>query len=168
MRWITLLFISCIAFSGYIKPDAVDGVHLGMPINKAISVVDSRINLEIKKETESIEGEEYTVYNVYSIDTLMYQIDIEGRDTSYVSRIKIYTDRWKTQKGIGVGNTLKDLREVYTLLEANTGEGEIVISTKENTIQYVIGFLEVPQSWWSNPKVELLPDDLVIEYVLLQ
>ena len=84
---------------------------------------------QIKTETKSAEGDEYSVINITLKGDTKPSMEIETMcmDICVVSRINVYSTQYKTIKGIAVGSEVGELKKVYSISTIVGGEKGIMI-----------------------------------------
>jgi len=127
-----------------IDSNSIDGISIGMPIKDFIETVSN--NRIVKKEKINLEGDSYDIYNVYDNGELLYAVEPDCELNCRVWRIWIYSSDYKTKKGLGIGNSLSDLRKNYTITDFVTGEGRVEILVKESELSFLLNASKIPQS----------------------
>ena len=84
-----------------------------------------------------------------------------------VWRIWLYGKRFKTELGIGVGNTLADLKNKYTIDDMSTAEGAVFILVKEIEVGFELDGSKISREWWNEMKLEELKNDLPISLIII-
>ena len=121
---------------------------------------------KIKKETINLEGDDYLIFNVYKNSELIYAVGPDETENK-VWRIWLYGKKFKTEKGIGVGNTFADLKEKQTITEMSIAEGSVVISVKEIEVGFELDASQISRKWWNKIKMEELKSDLPITLIII-
>ncbi|WP_369994427.1 hypothetical protein [Winogradskyella sp.] len=149
---------------GLIENDCVDKVKIGMEISDFLDSKKSVYN--VKEDTISLEGDDYSIYNVYEKSELIYAVEPDEKGEK-VWRIWLYGQRFKTELGIGVGNTLADLKNNYTIDDISTAEGSVLILVKEIEVGFELDGSKIPREWWNEMKLEELKNDLPISLIII-
>jgi hypothetical protein len=88
-----------------------------------------------------------------------------------IENIRIYDPRYKTDKGLTINSTFKDITEKYTIKKIITSMNNVVILIKENGLYFTIDKKELPESlrYDSNLNIEAvqIPDAAKIKYMML-
>lgn len=84
-----------------------------------------------------------------------------------VSRIKVYDERFKTDKGIGIGLTLGDMRKFYTVDWIAFGEGGLVARVEAIGISFMLDIEKIPGEWSKTRDQQLIPDSAKIVSALI-
>lgn len=161
--YLLLISFFVIQTSSSIKTNSVDGISIGMDIDTFFDL--KKDDYIIKKSINNIEGDDFVIYNVYSNFEIIYAI--EPDDNNEVWRIWLYGKEFKTDLGIGVGNTLGDLREMYSVIDFETGEGNVAIFIKELNVSFLLNTKQIPSTWWNNMSLEKLNDNILINLIIV-
>lgn len=88
-----------------------------------------------------------------------------------VENIRIYDPRFKTEKGVGLNSTFKDIKDKYTIRKIITSMNNVVIFIKENDLYFTIDKKELPSSlrYASSTNIEAvqIPDTAKIKYLMI-
>lgn len=155
----------------FLGPDIIDSgsigeIKIGMTINDFLKI--SNAKEIVKKEKIQLEGDSYDIYNIYRNNKIVYAVEPNCEKECKVWRIWIYGKVFKTKEGIGVGNTLADLKKKYLIKELSTeGEGRVAIFVKEVNITFFLDSSKIPENWWSNQSVNTLSENLEITSIII-
>ncbi|SDH08137.1 hypothetical protein [Psychroflexus sediminis] len=164
MKILTIIALFLFIDSGIIENDCVDNVKIGMDISEFL---ESKSEIyKVKKETINLEGDDYPIFNVYENSELIYAVEPDETEKK-VWRIWLYGKDFKTDIGIGVGNTLGDLKEKYKIEEIITGEGNVAVIVKEIKVSFLLNSSKIPRDWWNEMKMDELKNDLSIELIII-
>jgi hypothetical protein len=125
---------------------------------------------QIKTDKKSEEGNEYSIINVTVTGDTKVSLEMETMcmDICLISRIDVYSDKFKTIKGIGVGSLVGDLKKNYNVTSVIGGEKGIMIYTEE--LPQTAFVVDVP-GLKSTPGKTILatsvPDNTKIEWVYM-
>ena len=164
MKILKIITLFLFVNSGSIETDCVDDVKIGMKISEFLET-KNKIYI-IKEDTINLEGDDYPIFNVYENSELIYAVEPDETE-SKVWRIWLYGKRFKTETGIGIGNTFADLKEKYTITDMSTAEGSVVISVKEIEVGFELDASQIPREWWNEIKMEDLKSDLPITLIII-
>ncbi len=93
-----------------------------MLLDEALELANSKYVVE--KSTINLEGDYYIVYNLIKDGRLLLKLEPHCEPECRVWRIWVYSDLYRTKKGIGVGSTIEELLRKYSLRYFDTeGEG---------------------------------------------
>jgi hypothetical protein len=125
---------------------------------------------QIKTTTKSAEGDEYSIINITATGDTKTSIELETMcmDICVISRINLYSDKFKTIKGIGVGSTIGDLRKVYSISTVVGGEKGIMIYIED--LEQTAFVVDVPKLKPVPGKMyekTAVPDDVKIEWIYM-
>jgi len=165
MKILLYLSLFLLIQDNLITDKSVDGVNIGKEINKFISEVKSKYS--VKKEKFMLEGDSYDIYNVYENGNKIYSVE-PAENKAIIYRIWIYSSKFKTKEGIGVGSTLGDLKSKYHIKFITTeGEGGIAVSVKECDVCFILDNSKLPQNWWDKMDTKILPDNITIAEIII-
>ena len=164
MKILNLIILLLFVNYGFIENDSVDNVKIGMKISDFLKSKNEEYN--VKKETINLEGDDYPIFNVYENSELIYAVEPDEKGEK-VWRIWLYGQKFKTELGIGVGNTLGDLKNKYTIDDMSTAEGSVFILVKEIEVGFELDGSKIPREWWNEIKFEELENDLLISLILI-
>ena len=125
---------------------------------------------QMKKDKKSEEGAEYSVIKITPAGDSKVGLELETMcmDICMISRIDVYSDKYKTVKGIGVGSSAGDLKKNYTISSVVGGEKGIMVYTEELPqtafVFTVPGLKSVPDKEYKSTDI---PDDSKIEWVYM-
>ncbi|MBN1638244.1 MAG: hypothetical protein JW866_04720 [Ignavibacteriales bacterium] len=135
-------------------------ISVGMEVKEIYDLYPSN---RIKKSTRSVEGEEYEIYQIYdNSDNLMMEVEAYCTDKCRVLWIGIRSTKMKTNKQIGIGSTIGELRKNHNVEDILEGEGNVVALLKDENITFILDDLRIPNSWWNDQKMNKIPDDIKI------
>jgi hypothetical protein len=88
-----------------------------------------------------------------------------------IQNVRINDPRFKTEKGIGLQSTFKDIKEKYTIQKIVTAINNIVIFVKDSDIYFTIDKSQLPESlrYVSSPNIDAVqvPDNAKIKYLMV-
>lgn len=88
-----------------------------------------------------------------------------------IQNVRINDPRFKTEKGIGLNSTFKDIKEKYTIKKIVTAINNIVIFVKDSDIYFTIDKSQLPESlrYVSSPNIDAVqvPDNAKIKYLMV-
>ncbi|MCK4233308.1 hypothetical protein KAX75_02700 [candidate division WOR-3 bacterium] len=84
-----------------------------------------------------------------------------------VSRINVYDNAFKTEKGVGVGSTLGELRNAHQVNWIEFGESGLIARVNELEMSFVLFLINIPEQWYLTRDMELIPDSVKILSVLM-
>ena len=164
MKILTIITLFLFINSGIIENNCVDNVKIGMDISEFLE--SKREIYKVKEETINLEGDDYAIFNVYENSELIYAVEPDENGEK-VWRIWLYGEKFKTELGIGIGNTLADLKNKYTIDDISTAEGSVFILVKEIEVGFELDGSKIPREWWNEMKLEELKNDLPISLIII-
>ena len=88
-----------------------------------------------------------------------------------IENVRIQDERFKTEKGIGLNSTFKDIKTKYEIAKILTSTKNVVVFIKNSDLYFTIDKEELPSSlrYASSVNVEevQIPDDAKIKYMML-
>lgn len=88
-----------------------------------------------------------------------------------IQNVRIQDNRFKTEKGIGLYSTFKDIKDNYELGKLQTSMNNVVVFIKNSDLYFTIDKKELPSSlrYGSSTNVEAvqIPDKAKIKYMML-
>ena len=150
----------------FITNKSVDGATIGEKINDFLSVVRQRYS--VKKEKMQLEGDSYDIYNVYDKGQKIYSVEPNIDKPDIVDRIWVYGTKFKTEKGIGVGSTLAEIKSKYHIESISTeGEGGLSVTVKEISVGIIMDNSKLPENWWDKMDNKEIPENLPIKEIII-
>ncbi|MGE5436663.1 MAG: hypothetical protein ACM3O3_05495 [Syntrophothermus sp.] len=144
-----------------IKSNALGNIKIGMHIAEFLIMFPHE---DIKKEKISLEGDDYEIYNFYKNDNVIFSVE---PDEDKIWRIWIHSNKITTEKGLKIGDNLKDIRKNYKIKDFVVGEGQVAIILENYDYSFMLESIEIPEDWWTNQKLETLTDNLKIESIII-
>jgi hypothetical protein len=131
-----LLLVLLVSAQRYSDSTWVIGVgHIG---KITINMNEQKLNKifsseQIKKENTSDNGDSYALISIsLKGDTkTAFELETMCIDICIVSRVSLYSDKYKTVKGVGIGSTVADLKKNYNLLTVKGSEKGFMIFVDE-------------------------------------
>ena len=150
----------------FITNKSVDGVTIGEKITDFISVVQQRYS--VTKEKMYLEADSFNIYNVYEKGQKIYSVEPNLDKPDIVDRIWVYGTKFKTEKGIGVGSTLAEIKSKYHVESISTeGEGGLSVTVKEISVGIIMDNSKLPENWWDKMENKKIPENLPIEEIII-
>jgi len=88
-----------------------------------------------------------------------------------IQNVRVNDPRFKTDKGIGLNSTFKDIKEKYTIQKIVTSINNIVIFVKDSDVYFTIDKSELPDSlrYVSSPNIDAVqvPENAKIKYLMV-
>ncbi|MFN3554580.1 MAG: hypothetical protein ACK4VN_01310 [Bacteroidales bacterium] len=138
-----------------------NAIYVGQPISDFVSLTEQLFN--VKKETISLEGDDYDIYNVYANGQILFGVEPEFNKPDKVWRIWIYSSDFKTEKGIGVGSTLADIKMKYQVENIGTEEG-LNVRVKDISVSFLMDNSKI---WWDNLRNEEVFKNIPIRTMII-
>ena len=88
-----------------------------------------------------------------------------------IENIRIYDPRYKTDKGLTINSTFKEITEKYTIKKIITSMNNVVILIKDSGLYFTIDKKELPESLRYDTRINIeavqIPDAAKIKYMML-
>tara|TARA_R110002051_G_scaffold72481_3_gene131001 strand:+ start:1311 stop:1934 length:624 start_codon:yes stop_codon:yes gene_type:complete len=88
-----------------------------------------------------------------------------------IENIRIYDPRYKTDKGVTINSTFKNIKDNYTIKKIITSMNNVVIILKETGVYFTIDRKQLPESLRYNTSINIeavqIPDTAKIKYMML-
>ncbi len=137
-----------------------------MPMEIALHTAQEKYTVE--KSSLFLEGIDYTAYDLMYDGELVMKLEPSYPDASVLWRIWIYSNRYTTSAGSGVGSTVEEVLQHYTF-DVLRAEGALTcLFVKEFSICFAIDPGDIPPQRPVNKVMpENLPDEAKISLILL-
>lgn len=122
----------------------------------------------ISKDTASSDPGKIKIYQKNGKHLLTLTSSSDSIPT--IENIRIFDNRYKTDKGIGLNSTFQDIQENYSIKKIVTTINSIVIFPKESNLYFTIDKEELPSNLrYTTSKVEAvqIPPTAKIKYLML-
>ncbi|NKI28016.1 hypothetical protein HCG49_15750 [Arenibacter sp. 6A1] len=87
-----------------------------------------------------------------------------------VDIVRIFDPRFKTEKGVGLNSTFKDIRDKHEIKKIVTSMNNIIVFLKDSDAYFTIEKKELPANLqYSNTSIEAvqIPDNAKIKYIMV-
>jgi len=122
----------------------------------------------VKKEKMYLEADSFDIFNVYEKGQKIYSVETNLDKPDIIDRIWVYGTKFKTEKGIGVGSILAEIKSKYTVESISTeGEGGLQVKVKEMSVGIIMDNSKLPKDWWEKMDNKELPENLPIEEIII-
>jgi hypothetical protein len=157
---------SCVQQDDFLIDNGRAGPFIkNMPLDKALQIAQEKYTVE--KNTIFLEGIDYTVYDILLNSELLLKLEPSFNNEGTLWRIWIYSDRYKTNKGIGVGSTIADVLENYTYDSFLTEGSGHWLKVKETNVGFSLDSKAFTYEWMLNgAKFENIPKDTKITFII--
>ena len=90
---------------------------------------------------------------------------------AFISNFQFYDPRYKTDKGLNLNSTFKDVKANYKITNIETTLSTVVLFLKDSDIFINIDKKELPENFRYNPNLVIdvtnIPDEAKIKYFML-
>ena len=171
---VTLLFIQCKEEINpfLISNDSVGALTRGMTIKEIDSIFaqDSIVKLYAQNEELPTQGE-VEVYEKNGTKLVSISPVTNNDPDALISNFQFFDPRYKTDKGLNLSSTFKDIKANYKILNIETTISTVVIFLEDNDLFINIDKNELPENFRYNPNLVIdvtnIPDEAKIKYFML-
>ena len=171
---VTLLFIGCKEEINpfLISNDSVGALTRGMTIKEIDSIFaqDSIVKLYAQNEELPTQGE-VEVYEKSGTKLVSISPVTNNDPDALISNFQFFDPRYKTDKGLNLSSTFKDIKANYKILNIETTISTVVLFLEDNDLFINIDKNELPENFRYNPNLVIditnIPDEAKIKYFML-
>ena len=171
---VTLLFIQCKEEINpfLISNDSVGALTRGMTIKEIDSIFaqDSIVKLYAQIEELPTQGE-VEIYDKNGTKLVSISPVTNNDPDALISNFQFFDPRYKTDKGLNLSSTFKDIKANYKILNIETTISTVVIFLEDNDLFINIDKNELPENFRYNPNLVIditnIPDEAKIKYFML-
>lgn len=171
---VSLAFVQCKKGGDpyLIKNDSVGNLTKAMMMKQMDSIFtnDSLVKLNPSQGTIGTQGE-VEVFDKDGTKLLLLSPDNEDDPNSKITNIQVFDKRFKTEKGLNVGSTFKDVKANYTVDNIETTINAVVVFLKDTNVYLTIDKKQLPENlrYDLNAKVEAsqIPDEATFKYFMI-
>jgi hypothetical protein len=151
---------------------SIEGIKIGMPITKAIKILNSKFDVELKNIASSDEPQviEYIVRGKKSKEIFIFNAGYNDSDKNNVFRIVIKSPAYSTFDGVKVGMTVKELK-AKTVLKSADFNFEDGLFLQSSVFDGGFWINQDPKINYDfnhpNPSLKEIPSDLIIKGIVL-
>ena len=170
----TLLFIQCKEEINpfLISNDSVGTLTRGMTIKEIDSTFakDSIVKLYAQNEELPTQGE-VEIYEKNGTKLVSISPVTNNDPDALISNFQFFDPRYKTDKGLNLSSTFKDIKANYKISNIETTISTVVIFLEDNDLFINIDKNELPENFRYNPNLIIdvtnIPDEAKIKYFML-
>lgn len=171
---VTLLFIECKEEINpfLISNDSVGALTRGMTIKEIDSIFaqDSIVKLYAQNEELPTQGE-VEIYKKNGTKLVSISPVTNNDPDALISNFQFFDPRYKTDKGLNLSSTFKDIKANYKILNIETTISTVVLFLEDNDLFINIDKNELPENFRYNPNLVIditnIPDEAKIKYFML-
>ena len=171
---VTLLFIQCKEEINpfLISNDSVGALTRGMTIKEIDSIFaqDSIVKLYAQNEELPTQGE-VEIYEKNGTKLVSISPVTNNDPDALISNFQFFDPRYKTDKGLNLSSTFKDIKANYKISNIETTISTVVIFLEDNDLFINIDKNELPENFRYNPNLVIdvtnIPDEAKIKYFML-
>ena len=171
---VTLLFIQCKEEINpfLISNDSVGALTRGMTIKEIDSIFaqDSIVKLYAQNEELPTQGE-VEIYKKNGTKLVSISPVTNNDPDALISNFQFFDPRYKTDKGLNLSSTFKDIKANYKISNIETTISTVVIFLEDSDLFINIDKNELPENFRYNPNLVIditnIPDEAKIKYFML-
>jgi hypothetical protein len=170
-----LLFLSFLLWNGPARGGAKEFVlsrgkagpiETGMTVDQVFASVGRKSARLVDQQIEGFSSPALEIYLTKNQRTRPSLVaEIVGHDR--IGRINVYDSRFKTEKGIGVGSTLGEIRREYRVDWIGFGEGPLCARVEQIGMTFALDYSKPPREWYETNNPALIPDGAKVVSILL-
>jgi len=172
--FVSFLFIECKEEKNpfLISNDSVGLLTRGMTIKKIDSVFvrDSIVKLYTQNNELPTQGE-VEIFEKNGTKLLSISPITNNDPDALISNFQFFDPRYKTDKGLNLSSTFKDIKTNYKISNIETTISTVVLFLEDSDLFINIDKKELPENLRYNPNLEIditnIPDDAKIKYFML-
>jgi hypothetical protein len=131
---------------------------------------DSIVPLSNIKDALGTQGE-VEIFDKDGSKLLRLSPDDERSPNAVINTVRIYDARYKTDKGLSIKSTFKDLKDNYEISGIQTSIDAVVLFIKDSDIFITIDKKQLPENLRYNPSITIetsqIPDNATFKYFML-
>ncbi len=171
---VTILFIECKEEINpfLISNDSVGALTRGMTIKEIDSIFpqDSIVKLYTQNEELPTQGE-VEIYKKNGTKLISISPATNNDPDALISNFQFFDPRYKTDKGLNLSSTFKDIKANYKISNIETTISTVVIFLEDSDLFINIDKNELPENFRYNPNLVIditnIPDEAKIKYFML-
>jgi hypothetical protein len=171
---VTLLFIQCKEEINpfLISNDSVGALTRGMTIKEIDSIFaqDSIVKLYAQNEELPTQGE-VEIYKKNGTKLVSISPVTNNDPDALISNFQFFDPSYKTDKGLNLSSTFKDIKANYKISNIETTISTVVIFLEDSDLFINIDKNELPENFRYNPNLVIditnIPDEAKIKYFML-
>ena len=171
---VTLIFIQCKEEINpfLISNDSVGALTRGMTIKEIDSIFaqDSIVKLYAQNEELPTQGE-VEIYKKNGTKLVSISPVTNNDPDALISNFQFFDPSYKTDKGLNLSSTFKDIKTNYKISNIETTISTVVLFIEDSDLFINIDKKELPENIRYNPNLEIditnIPDEAKIKYFML-
>ena len=171
---VTLIFIQCKEEINpfLISNDSVGALTRGMTIKEIDSIFaqDSIVKLYAQNEELPTQGE-VEIYDKNGTKLVSISPVTNNDPDALISNFQFFDPSYKTDKGLNLSSTFKDIKANYKISNIETTISTVVIFLEDSDLFINIDKNELPENFRYNPNLVIditnIPDEAKIKYFML-
>lgn len=131
---------------------------------------DSLVKLNPIENALGTQGE-VEIYDTEGKKLLLISPDNETDPNSLINNIQIFDERYKTEKGLSIKSTFKDVKAQYQIASVENAINAVVVFLKDSDIYITIDKKQLPENirydYSSKIEVSQIPDEATFKYFMI-
>ncbi|GEQ87144.1 hypothetical protein ULMS_26520 [Patiriisocius marinistellae] len=131
---------------------------------------DSIVALTPIKDAIGTQGE-VELYEKGGKKLLLLSPDDENNPEATITNIRIFDERFKTDKGLSIKSTFKDVKDNYEIAGIQTSFDAVVLFLKDSDVYITIDKKELPENLRYDPSLTIetsqIPDSAKFKYFMI-
>lgn len=171
---VTLLFVQCAEEKDLylISNNSVGALNIGMKIKQVDSIFaqDSIVKLYSRNDEFSTQGE-VEIYEKGGKKLILISPRGNNDPDALIANFQFFDERYKTDKGLNIKSTFKDVKANYKIANIETTISTVVVFLEDSDLFINIDKKELPENLRYNPSLVIeasnIPDEAKIKYLML-
>ena len=140
--------------------------RLEMPLDEALQIANNRYRVDTT--TITLEGMESVAYDIWLDEELLLKLEPDFDSREKLWRMWVFSPRYRTDRGIGVGSSIQEVLSHYRLDFLQTeGEGFVFLRLQETDIGFALDPDALTLDWWeAGARFEEIPPDTRVVFIL--
>ncbi len=169
-----LVFVQCETKQNpfAISQDQVGLLHRDIQVKQLDSIfkMDSIVKLTSIKNTLGTQGE-VEIYEKTGKKLILVSPHSETDPNSTISTIQLFDERYKTDKGLSIKSTFKDIKDNYTINNILTGINTVVVFLDNSDVYITIDKKQLSENARYDPNLKIeashIPDTATFKYMAI-
>ncbi|WP_205502671.1 hypothetical protein [Rufibacter psychrotolerans] len=141
-------------------------VKIGMPIEELKKAYGYNKLREVDHTLEGTTTKAFEVLGERRRPDLLVEQDCAG-GACKVYRITVLNPAFKSASGVGIGSTLGQVKQNFSISRVSPGEGKLVAIAEADKMSFVLDMKGIPAERWGKLKVEDVPNTTQVTGVML-
>lgn len=144
----------------------------GAKVNQLDSIYQQDSLVTVQEGTDFMQdGGQVEVYEPGGKKLLLLSPADYNDPSSKISNIQVFDERYKTEKGLNLNSTFKEIKDNYTIQSIQNTLSSVVVSLKESNAYVVIDKGQLPESLRYDPDLKIeatqIPETATFKYFMV-